>query len=1774
MSKTEIVTELQTILNDLKGITADLEQNISGLKDFLEDRKFIPKELGVSIREQLEAIDAKQTEIVSKYEMLDVQKPEMQHTAIEENLSEIQKVIEENEKYRKAIAFFLELHADDEKTAETLQNRKDRIVAEQIQLMEGDILKEYAEPYAWLQQAFWEKDARRKFSLIYKLVPHFEEEIVTGIHFNTLKLDENKVEPEESVPEAFCAETDSADREKEETAENTAEVLEESEECPEAWKDLLIPEDSSLLHVQMSAKAGTKFGAKEFRKDMCKQPLTEKMCCLLECIEEHGYSVKSLAEKNDNGYEIYKTATEKLYQSGYLKRYIVDGMGEFFTLSPRGERILYTKEAVGFINQMLKEKISNQDEGEHIEDSTNSAMTRLMAYDSACKQRILFPDYEFDTCNSVFGTDYFMIGYSMNGKKNFQWFAGVVTEDPAELQEFKDVVAEKAGAEESLVVYGVSLEHAKKVASWLQKELGKKAALIYYTSKLEKNVYALENDLPAEPKTGEPVEDEITDESVELPEEEPEQGTAEAEASSKTDSEKEDETDKKTEEAITLELEQPEAVEEQPEQESEESYEAEEKGIVSEQTLTDEKRMEYIAAYQEMIASGKIYAASAYLKALAGKYDAFEQHYRQLAYAMNDPMEHCTYNSDTIFQIFYGESEPVSDYYVVAAALRNYFLDQYSYDYSAQQLYDMFKKSTLLTENQSLEEIVYDLMEFKNRQKRGVDRYADYREKERGEWEKQLAKICHEAKEYYESYKNGNVKESTSHKRFLETTKLLLGADSDLCQYLKAVSEDDREMLEILEEFLADTYVKDQAVICEENIDQAKVNRVMDEFWDRAAENMNSVKKTSDLMGSLRMNFSKKVHKIVSILCDYVSLMQASFNSSDDAALVEYKKIRTPLLHHMDEMIAVLSEKDSGDRKACAGKTVLQQTLKELKSRLSGEYKEGSYQFYYIDFLKNDKVLLDEDALPILDEVFELPDFSVISRIQQHCTEEEHEFADRMQEIFEGEDDYGSVELILKYWKWLDHPLSEEDAEKYDIDRAIVYPLKDLENKRKEFSEDIELAQSYGQIDNTAENGKELILQIVESWYSRAVETRNYGFFGKILKEFREKMKKDAQVRAVDLKRNLDTYLKQNPDWEKEELICEAIAQIKNRIEQQNYAAAEDLLNRVLTQDLDPEFQFKQEDYLEEFLNEYDINYRKTANSGTTLKALMNTPKTNKDIKGGNKLLENWPKGAGTSETTLKVLLSTLGFQLESVQSETPVLGKVENYTVRLKRPENGRKSNYKHPIAAFGSEAEENGFRVICLFGKTDASRLIDTFKEVGNAKHTLVLLDYALPLAERRILARKTKTDLSGKIFAVVDRVVLVYLAKHYTETAMNRMLMAVVMPFASYQPYIHKSVDTMPQEIFIGRKYELEKIESATGVNLVYGGRQLGKSALLRMAKKNIDHDENGDRAVLVDIKDSDYKTAARKISAALFDEGILKEEHITEDWSELARDLKKRLMDTTDKIPYFLLMLDEADKFIESCESVKYEPFDMLKEIQGIGEKRFKFVVAGLRNIVRFKKEATLGKNCVFPHFDSLTVKPFKAMEARELLEVPLSYLGFRFPEDNETEVLISTILGTTNYFPGLLQLYCTKLIEAMQRDYAGYSESETPPYIVKKEHIKKVLAEQTLQEEIRKKFFITLVVGDDSYYYIIALMVAYLYHENKSENGCSADELLELAEGYSIKKIRALGKEQLVALMEEMRELYVLQNTGEGRYRFTRYSFCQMMGTIPQINDELEKYMED
>ena len=55
------------------------------------------------------------------------------------------------------------------------------------------------------------------------------------------------------------------------------------------------------------------------------------------------------------------------------------------------------------------------------------------------------------------------------------------------------------------------------------------------------------------------------------------------------------------------------------------------------------------------------------------------------------------------------------------------------------------------------------------------------------------------------------------------------------------------------------------------------------------------------------------------------------------------------------------------------------------------------------------------------------------------------------------------------------------------------------------FIENLELAQSYGQIEETKENKKEKIQKIANEWFAYADETKNYGFFKRILEEYEKK---------------------------------------------------------------------------------------------------------------------------------------------------------------------------------------------------------------------------------------------------------------------------------------------------------------------------------------------------------------------------------------------------------------------------------------------------------------------------------------------------------------------------------------------------------------------------------------------------------------------------------------------------------------------------------------------
>ena len=1175
-----------------------------------------------------------------------------------------------------------------------------------------------------------------------------------------------------------------------------------------------------------------------------------------------------------------------------------------------------------------------------------------------------------------------------------------------------------------------------------------------------------------------------------------------------------------------------------------------------------------------MLAEEKFYCAITYLSSLKSYNEEIKVCYDKLAYAINAPCKRCSYSSQRIFALYPADEDIYNKYLMVSASIRNFFMDHISYDYDMKSLHSNVAEFPIVRDNNGLTKLMYTLFSFKENINKGIDVYADYRAKDQLLLERKAHALRDEATVYYDNYVNNTPKNHKKVIRYVNTWKLVYDKEGEFAFFLKEIMDGDNEGVELASEFVKSNFMNEGCSLDYQNMDEQKINNYVTAYWKKAGASGKIQFKSSDLMSGLRNNLVNSMEKVIKLICEWINLNYSSAKLSNDEGTKRYNSIKKDLLENADMAVSYIENKmTSLSLKEFAGAAVLKNTISELIDRISGKYDENSYKYYYIDFLKGNEVLLGDDYLPDMCVKFaDFEELALSSRILRHSRNALISFEERLDNIFcNYGDDYGTAKLIMDYLSDIGRPVDEE---KYNIIKSQEQAEEDAKIQLDDFIENLELAQSYGQIEETRENKKEKIQKMANEWFIYAKESKNFGFFKLILENYRKKIREDAKVRGNAL---LEELKKVEGDVVKNGHKKDRIDKIREMINIQNYTVAEDLLSRINSVEEDDEFEMGGVDYLQKFIDDYSYNYQMVANSSKKLSMLVNTKIHNKDTKVGSKLVENWlSNGSLLGERRLVLLLDALGFTGVAVE-ERPKIGKVENYYIRIKKSKGG-KINYKHPIPVFGSNAMDDGFRLVCLYGKYDAARLIEEFKNIGESQNTLVLLDDALQLSERRILAKKTKSDLNDKVFAVIDRVMIAFLADNYNVQFINQILMRVMMPFAYCQPYVWDSSKVMPPEIFMGRKEELEKIESSAGVNIVYGGRQLGKSVLFKMAKMNIDNNENNDRAVLVDIKGRDYEQAANRVGHEMYDTKVIDQDVDTTDWWELARIIKNRLNDEEKpRIPYLLLLMDEADDFIESCKKVHFQPFDALKSIQSIGSGRFKFVIAGLHNIVRFHRDAALSGNSVIPHLTALTIKPFKTIEARKLIEEPLHYLGFRFSEDKKS--LVSLILANTNYFPGLIQLYCAKLIEAMRKnDYAGYNQVDTPAYEVNPEHIKKVLSDPYFMEQIREMFTITLKLDEDNMYYIIALLMAYLYHQNVNSaaviDGFSADNIIEAAKEYGVKKVAIQSKTVIEGFMQELTELNVFRITVDNMYLFSRYSFFQMMGTLNEVEEKLVEYMED
>ncbi|MEF8752441.1 MAG: ATP-binding protein [Accumulibacter sp.] len=534
----------------------------------------------------------------------------------------------------------------------------------------------------------------------------------------------------------------------------------------------------------------------------------------------------------------------------------------------------------------------------------------------------------------------------------------------------------------------------------------------------------------------------------------------------------------------------------------------------------------------------------------------------------------------------------------------------------------------------------------------------------------------------------------------------------------------------------------------------------------------------------------------------------------------------------------------------------------------------------------------------------------------------------------------------------------------------------------------------------------------------------------------------------------------------------------------------------------------------------------------------------------------------------LQSFFSGLGFVLPNPPSRESKTPKMEVWNMSTGTVEDRGVC----PIPHFGSGAKGN-YRVICLWERPTEDDIVQMVGDSSLHRATIVL--YFGRMSERKWRDISRKTKLAHKSFVLMDEVMLLFLAGQGGSRL--AAFFSTSLPFGYSDPY-DATAGLVPPEMFFGRTSELNAILGMNGRCFIYGGRQLGKTALMRRAEQAFHAPPNGRYSIWIDLRA----------------EGIGVNRAAFEIWLPLAASLrgvgalgspvssaslaKKGGVDTlVDEVRTFLvknverrilLLLDEADRFFEQDGRHDFAETRRLKQLMDVTQRRFKVVFAGLHNVFRMTERA----NHPMAHFgEPIKIGPFidehEIREAQELVRKPLLAAGFEF----DAPSLVIRILAQTNYYPSLIQLYCHHLLRHMLTKVGSAQRPHGPRYRITNQDIEAVYSSGDLRDEIRNKFRLTLQL--DLRYEVVAYAMAlealsgrYTHNEGMDWRSIWQNGAMQWwPEGF-----HDTSELDFRVLLDEMVALGVLSRTPEGRYSLRNPNIFLLLGNQEEIETVLVK----
>lgn len=1105
------------------------------------------------------------------------------------------------------------------------------------------------------------------------------------------------------------------------------------------------------------------------------------------------------------------------------------------------------------------------------------------------------------------------------------------------------------------------------------------------------------------------------------------------------------------------------------------------------------------------------------------------------------------------------------DYLNLAATIKNFFAPPKSNNYQLPKLWNQInedKSNVALKTCPAAKNLINLFNNFTDNTRRA---FADSIGNSENSAEDIFNAACAQLKNV-ENIADSLLHSDVNHRRVKDLIHQLFKNNGFARKYLYVENFSDEEILNFCQQFsmanLREVINDTGAKVDEETFNEESISDFLDGVWDKPLVTL--VRREHEhFIGPKRKKVTGVMTQILISLTNYLCAkknLKSSYKGTYAAAPVD-KALN--ILEDLQKQIARIEKRGN------LGIYIFSAFTENLSKRLNGEH----FILNYNDCLLGANYIELQNNFPATNS-FGVEEFSFKNRFLEFESDiREKTFEENLRRAYETALKTYDGGILISLANNFKNNFGEDELNKKisGVERQVE---RQIERVYNDFLNDLELARNYSRI--TDQEKIDAYINSIVAAKEHFTATKNAGLFQRFVNACTESINKTSTPQKESLNKRL-TALEENleknlVEGETLETRYPILAQVRRQIDLMNLTVAEDYMNRLETEggNLLTELDVTDSNLktLEDFLAEYEVLLHAINSTNGSVEAaykqrahIFSSSRANRETQNALEFVRGWKEiNSGHNpaiESAIILILEHLGYSGAKITVRNANDINQKSYTVSFSEQVKIRDS-YPHPFAVFGTEIFSKGLEIIYLNTNRNFDNIAQVLSTMTSPRGTIVLFNNPMTLPQRRALAKTMKLNANLKNIIVIDKVLALYLTR-FDDAQRGKKMLQAALPFARVQPYTQGGV--IAPEMFIGRSEELDQIRDMTGPVFVYGGRQLGKSALLRQVKSLENNPAQLNYAFFIDLKNLDSEQTLQKIVYELKIANLIVTEIDT--WDKFSFEMHK-LFDGQLRGVYapkkLLLLLDESDAFLSSKDSET--AIDKLRELLVTFSGRFKFVLAGLHKVIRFEQNSSFG------NLNHISVLPFKPADAMELLVKPMSYLGFKVSSDS----LLSAIFSRANYYPGSIQYYCKMLVDAVASNYVkqNFDVTKNPPYTLDDEYLKNMLGNKDFQEEIDQKFQITLHLDDDNYYEILALAVAYIYYEHNRPVSVEVGEIRDICIMCGVDKITKLSDAELLSLLDEMVALNLLRRT-DGKFEFNRYAFWHMMGTESEVNDKLDAY---